>query len=329
MILLTAFTMAGCAGGQAESEATNQVAQPAETAAGEDTQPTFDAEHPLRIGTMRGPSSMGLVYLMDDPRYSFDVVGSPDQLTARLATGDLDAAVLPVNVAATLYNRVPDDVRIVAVTAQGALYAVTANPDVADGSVADLAGKTILSTGHGGTPQTVLEALLAGAGVTAQVQYLAEAPEVVAQLALHPDAVAILPEPFVTSALAQDPNLRVVLDLNEAWREQTGTDLATVVLVVSRQIAADRPAEVSGLVADVAYSTTWVNEHPGEAAPKIVELEIVPNATIAQAAIPRVHLVTWTGPDARDAVLATLAAMYEANPESIGGAVPDDRIFWE
>jgi len=307
--------------------ATTDVAPPATTEAPEDTDPTFDAEHPLRVGTMRGPSSMGLAPLMDDVRYTFDVVGSPDQLTARLVTGELDAAVLPVNVAATLFNRVPGELKLAAVISQGALYAVTADPAVA--SVADLAGHQVISAGRGGTPQTVLDALLADAGVEVAVDYRAEPPEVIGTLALDPNAVAILPEPFVTSALADDPNLRAAIDLGAAWQEATGAPLATTVLVVRTEFNDERPGAVAGLVADIAHTTDWVNQNPAEAAAQIIALDIVPTEAIATAAIPRSHLVTWSGPQAREAVTATLQAMYDANPESIGGEVPDEAFFLE
>jgi len=291
----------------------------------DDTNPTFDLDNPLRIGTMRGPSSMGLAPLMDDPRYEFDVVGSPDQLTARLVTGELDAAVLPVNVAATLFNRVPGELKLAAVTSLGALYAVTADPDV--NSIADLAGHTVISAGRGGTPQTVLDALLAGADVDATVDYRAEPPEVIGVLSRDPSAVAILPEPFVTSALAQDPDLRVAVDLNAAWDELTGAPLATTVLMVRTAFNDERPGDVAGLVADIAHTTNEVNEDPTAAAAQIVELGIVPNEAIAAAAIPRSNLVTWSGPNGREAVAATLQAMYQSNPASVGGTVPDEAFY--
>lgn len=286
-----------------------------------------DAETPLRIGSMRGASSMGLVSLMDQPRYEFDVVGSPDQLTARLVTGELDAAVLPLNVAATLFNRADGELKLAAVTSLGSLYAVTANPNVTEFN--DLAGQSVVATGRGGTPQTVLDALFAAAHLDVSVEYRAEPPEVIAYLTEDPNAVAILPEPFATAVLAQNPDLHVAFDLGEEWRSMTGTELATVVLMVRSVVVEARPSDVSDLVSDIAHSTDWVNEHPAQAAPLIVDLDIVPNAAIAEAAIPRTHLVTWTGSQAREAVEATLTAMHATNPASIGGAIPNASFFLE
>lgn len=289
------------------------------------------ADEPLHVGSLKGPTTMGLVGLMDESLhhttaqpYAFAVVGTPDALTAPLATGDLDAAFLPVNVAATLYSRTDGGVRLAAVTTLGVLHAVSADTSIT--SVADLAGRTVFTTGRGATPQRVIDHLLDDAGIAddVTVDYRAEATEAAAMLVQTPGSVAVLPEPFVTAITAKHPDLHVVVDLNEAWLDATGVPLVTAALVVRSDVP---PDAVAVLLDEYADSVELVNEHPDEAAPLIVAEGILDDAALAERAIPRAHLVDLRGPEARRAVLAYLDVLERTDPASIGGSVPDDGFF--
>ncbi len=290
-----------------------------------------ESEEPLRVGSLKGPTTMGLVGLIDAAvqdetaqPYAFAVVGAPDALTAPLATGDLDAALLPVNVAAAMYARTDGAVKLAAVTTLGVLHAVSDDASIA--SVDDLAGRTVFTTGRGATPQRVIDHLLDDAGITDEVtvDYRAEATEAAAMLLETPGSVAVLPEPYVTAITTKNPNLHVVIDLNEAWRAATDVPLVTAALVVRSDVPADT---VATLLDEYAESVEFVNDHPDEAAPLIVKEGLVAEAKIAERAIPRAHIVDLRGTKARSAVLAYLRVLEKSDPESIGGSVPDDDFF--
>ena len=54
------------------------------------------------------------------------------------------------------------------------------------------------------------------------IEYNSEHSECVAALAANEDAVAMLPQPFVTVAMTQNENIRVALDLTEEWEKASG-----------------------------------------------------------------------------------------------------------
>ena len=58
----------------------------------------------IRIAGLKGPTSMGLVKLMDNEKYKFTLAGSADEVTPLLLKGELDMAAVPANLAAVLYN---------------------------------------------------------------------------------------------------------------------------------------------------------------------------------------------------------------------------------
>ena len=118
------------------------------------TEETADAsEATLRIAGLKGPTTMGLVNLMSDEvasNYNFTMYGAADEIVPLLVKGDLDAAAVPANLAATLYNKTNGAVEVACINTLGVLYIVENGETV--NSVGDLKGQTIVTTGKGATP---------------------------------------------------------------------------------------------------------------------------------------------------------------------------------
>ena len=155
-------------------------------------------------------------YAMD---YDLQLYGAADEIVPLLIKGELDMAAIPANLAATLYQKTSGGIQAVAVNTLGVLYVVEQGDTVH--SMADLKGRTILSTGKGTTPEYVLRYLLTANGLDpdkdVDIQYYSEATEVTAQMASTQDAIAVLPQPYVTAAGLKDDTLRVALDLTAEW----------------------------------------------------------------------------------------------------------------
>jgi NitT/TauT family transport system substrate-binding protein len=265
--------------------------------------------------------------------FSLELAGAPDQLTAKLATGELDAALLPVNLASVLYNRTDGDIRLAAITGMGLFYAVANNalrgdsPEIT--SFADLADANVVSFGLGATPQYVIEYLAQYYGTNLDITFTAEPPEAVAQLLAGQAHVGILPEPFVTSLITQNPDFEVVVSLAEAWEQATGSPLVTTALVFRTEFLTAYPQTTQYLNDAVASSIVWVKENPADAAVVIAEQMILPSVEIAEAAIPRTNLIWLTGETARTSTTDFLTVLYNTNPSAIGGNIPDAGFFVE
>jgi NitT/TauT family transport system substrate-binding protein len=263
----------------------------------------------------------------DGAPFALELVGSPDQLTAKLATGELDAALLPVNLAASLYNHTDGAVQIAAITGLGSIYGITNDPKI--NSFADLSDASVISFGLGATPQFAIDYLANSLPDFLVVEYASEAPEAVAQLVAGQASVGILPEPFVTSVLEQAPEFRIAFSLGDLWLEDTGSPLVSTALVFRRAWADEHPETARALIDKVRESSSFVNDNPAAAAAIVAGRDILPNIEIAQAAIPRLNLVTMTGPEMRTATLDFLATLHNFSPAAIGGDVPGDDFFFE
>ncbi len=296
---------------------------------------------PIEVAALKGPTGMGAVELVRDGGHgrplgdglsttiTVSLHGTVDEIAPGLVKGSLDAAFVPANFAAVLYNRTDGAVQVAAVTTLGALYVVERGDGVR--GIADLAGRTVVTTGKGTTPQYVSEYLLSQAGIADKVtlDYRSEASEAAAALVSGQADVAILPEPYVSTVLAKDSSSRVALDLTSAWNEAAnGSQLVAGVLLVQR--AFDSSDGRLGLLLEAyAESAAFVNDQPNEAAALIAEAGIVPDATIALAAIPRAHIVDLTGADAQAALSGYLQVLHKANPESVGGKLPGDDFYYD
>ena len=109
---------------------------------------------------------MGLVNLMSDEvasNYNFTMYGAADEIVPLLVKGDLDAAAVPANLAATLYNKTNGAVEVACINTLGVLYIVESGDSI--GSVEDLRGKTIYASGKGATPEYALNYILTENGI--------------------------------------------------------------------------------------------------------------------------------------------------------------------
>ena len=328
-----ALALAACAG-----EGGEQPAEP--TADAEDEEPSAEPVA-VRTAALKGPTAMGLVRFMSevdagnlaDNDYSFDIYASADEVTPLIAKSEVDVAAVPANLASVLYNKTEGGVRVIAINTLGVLYIVEQGDSVQ--SVADLAGKTIYASGKGSTPEYglayVLEKNGLAIGEDVQVEWASEHSEALAQLMADPDGVAMLPQPFVTTAQAKNDQIRVALDLTEEWDAvQSGDEqssMITGVAVVRSEFADENPDAVEAFLAHYAESVDFVNDNVAEAAQLVGSYDIV-SAEVAEKALPECNIVCVTGADMKERLSGYLAVLADQNAEAVGGSLPGDDFYF-
>ncbi|MGM0385674.1 MAG: ABC transporter substrate-binding protein [Actinomycetota bacterium] len=330
--LLTLALVAGC---------TTTAPAPDTTSSPSETTPaaTMTAAEPatIRIASLKGPTTMGMVKLMSDAEagatvhdYKVTMYGTADEVVPLVVQGGVDVALVPANLASVLYNRTEGAVQVAAINTLGVLYVVETGETV--DSVADLAGRTVYSTGKGTSPEYVLNHILTGNGLDPAtdltVEFRSEATELAVLLAEADDAVAVLPQPYVTVVQSQNPDVRVALSLTEEWDAVSPeSGLVTGVLLVRRDFAETNAAALADFLADYEASTAWTNENIPAAADLVASYGIVPAAPVAVKAIPLSNITFIDGEEMRTMLGGYLEVLFAANPESVGGALPDDDFY--
>lgn len=285
----------------------------------------------IRIAALKGPTGMGMVKLADKqnyPNYTVSIEASPDALNPRIISGEVDVAAVPVNLASVLYNKLDGDISVLAVSTLGVLYVVEAGSEV--NSVADLAGKTVYATGQGATPEYILNYLLDKNGVagSVEVNYVGEHAALATMLADGSSEIGMLPEPNVTSTLAGNDNLRIALNLTEEWNKVCSTELVQGVVIARKSFVNEHPEAIEQFLREYEKSSAFVNENIDEAAKLIVDAGILGNVEIAKKAIPNCNISFSKGEAMHKAVEGMLAVLFEANPKSIGGKLPDKDFYY-
>lgn len=338
LALALVLSLAACGGAASSSVASSAasseaVPEAASEAASSEEVKELSTTDALRIAGLKGPTTMGLVNLMageDAADYDFEMYGKADEIVPQLVKGELDAAAVPANLAATLYQKTNGAIEVACINTLGVLYVVENGETV--NSVEDLKGKTIVTTGKGTTPEYVLRYILTENGVDPDndvtLDFYSEATEALAQLQAGTSTIAMLPQPFVTSALAQVEGLRVALDMNEEWEKVAGSKLVTGVLVARKDAVEADPARFAAFMDGYKASVEAANTDLENTAALCEQYGIVAKAALAQKALPNCNIVFETGDEMKTDLETYFNVLYAADPTSVGGQLPADDFYY-
>ena len=332
VLSLVVALVGGCSSAPAQNSAGDSAAGP-ETSA-----PANPVD--MNIVALKGPTAMGMVQFMNavdegtiaDNNYNFSIVAAVDEVTPKIVQGQADIAAVPANLASVLYNNTKGGVQVLAVNTLGVLYIVERGDTVK--SVDDLKGKTIFASGKGATPEYALNYILEENGLldAVNIEWKSEHTECVAALTANENAIAMLPQPFVTTAQSKDSNIRIALDLTKEWDKlQAGATepsaLITGVVVARTEFVKEHPEAVAAFMEHYQASVEFVNANTQEAANLIEKYDIVP-AAVAVKALPYCNITFIEGAEMKDKLGGYLGVLFEQNPKSVGGALPGDEFYY-
>lgn len=295
----------------------------------------------MRVATIQGPAGIGMVQLMEENekqaslnRYDFLVESSAQNLASLVISGQVDIACVPTNLAATLYNKTDGDTRLAALYTLGMLYVIENGNTITQ--FEDLRGKTLHVSGQGSVPQYAIEYVLDGYGLTDEVEviYYADHDELAALAASGSVDLCMLPEPKVTAALAQNPDLRVALDVTEGWAEaaELNEDSDSVLtmggVVIRAAFLDEHPDAVKTFLSEYKTSVEYATDSIHETSLLVEKFGIMPNAAIAEKAIPNCNIAYLDGEDMVASIRTFYEVLFASNPQSIGGLIPLDDFYY-
>ena len=283
----------------------------------------------VSIGVLKGPTAIGAVKLIeDDSAYeSVTVIAAAEDMSAKFIQGEVDIAAVPTNLAAVLYNKTDGDVQLLAINTLGVLYILSSDSSIQ--SVADLKGRTIVTSGQGSVPEYALNyileqnGLIPGENVT--VEYKQEHTEVAALAVSGAADIVMVPEPFVTSILTKSDSMQVAIDVTKAWEDtENGAPLAMGCIIAHKDT--DK-AVIDAFLKDYKASTEFANSNIDETAKIIGDAGILDEAVVKQA-IPRCNIVCQTGAEMKETMQNFLTVLFEENPQSVGGTLPGEDFYY-
>lgn len=296
----------------------------------------------INIAALKGPTAMGMVKMMsgseDDSDekypYTFTIAASADEITPSLIQGNFDIAAVPANLASVLYNKTQGGIEVLAINTLGVLYIVENGNTIS--TVEDLKGKTIYASGKGATPEYALNYMLRSNGIDPDtdvtIEYKSEHTECLSALEADPDGVAMLPQPFVTTAMMNNENTRIALNMTEEWEkaaQEEGSDAALItgVVVARSEFIEEHPEAVELFMTRYKESVDYTNGSVSEAAALIEKYGII-KAAVAEKAIPYCNITFISGSEMKEKLSGYLSILYTQNTEAVGGTLPADDFYY-
>lgn len=320
-VLTVVLIFAGCSGDNDKTKE-NTVVEPLE----------------LSIYGLNGPSSMGMIKLFEEkPSFgenvipTFTNVSQPDEIIGKLVTGEIDIAAVPTNVASIIYNKTEGNYKLAAVNTLGVLYIMTAEGTEIN-NLEDLRGKTIGASGLGSVPEYVLNHVLKENGIDPEndvtIDFSLSHADLAQGIISGKIEIALLPQPFVTM-VTMSSDAKIAISMQDEWSKIEDADLAMGCIIVRADLIESRPEVVNSFLSAYKKSVNWVNENPIDAGVLIEKFEVLPKAKMAELAIPNSNIVFFEGDDAKAQMEGILKVLFDFNPKSIGGKLPDEKFYYK
>ena len=326
LALTLALSLTAC-GGQANSE-------PQQPDTQEETTP---AE--VNLYVLSGPTGIGAMNLWaaadageTKNTYHITMPGANDEVVAALSNGEADIAAVATNLAATLYNKTSGGVTVLAVNTLGVLSMLSNGQEAA--AVSDLKGKTIYAPGQGANPEYILRYVLTGNGLDPDkdvtLRFVGEGSELLTVWQSDPEAVILAPQPVATSILMQNENAKTLFDMTEEWDKIAGDDSTLMMgcVIVRNEFLQANPGAVELFLQEYAASIEKAQSDVEGTAALCQQYGLIPKAALAQKAIPSCGLTFATGAEMKTGLSGYLQVMFDANPKSVGGALPGDDFYY-
>lgn len=335
LIIVSTLSLAGCSKSNTTVSATEATT---ESTTSQDK--SADTKTDINIAVLKGPTAIGMVKLMSDSElgntdnnYNFTISATADEIVPKIVKGELDIATVPANLSSVLFNNTEGKISVAAINTLGVLYVVQSDSNEQINSIQDLKGKTILSTGKGTTPEYVLNYILASNGIDPtndiNIEYKSESAEVVANLQASDTNIAVLPEPYVTTAKSKI-ELKTVLDLTKEWDNiDSEGSLITGVVIARNEFLNENKEAFNKFLEEYKSSTEFVNNDIEQSSTLVEKYGIVPSADIAKKAIPNCNITFIEGNEMEQKLNGYLQILFNQNPKSIGGKLPDEKFYYK
>ena len=275
----------------------------------------------MKLTAPAGAPALAVATLAAENPENYTFVAA-DTIGAEFAKNETDFIIAPINAGAKLFKAGKSTYRLAAVVTWGNLYIASQK---ADFTLESLNGAEVTLFGENTINASVVLAVLEAKGIQpAAVSYLSGAAETQAELLSNPEAIVVTADPAVTAAMIKNENVKTI-SVQELLKEAFGTDgYAQAGLFVRADTLAADEAGVKAFLDAVKDAADKAETDVKAMAEAAVKLEILPNAKVAEAAIPGCSIRFTPAAEAREAIEKTAAF----DLSQYGGEVPADEFYY-
>ena len=162
------------------------------------------------------------------------------------------------------------------------------------------------------------------------LRFVGEGSELLTVWQTDPEAVILAPQPVATSILMQNENARTLFDMTEEWDKVSGGESTLMMgcVIVRNAFLQEHPDAVTLFLQEYAASIEKAQSDAAGTAALCEQYGLIPKAALAEKVLPYCGLTFVTGAEMKAGLSGYLQVMFDADPRSVGGAMPDDGFYY-
>ncbi|AQS03639.1 ABC transporter substrate-binding protein [Clostridium beijerinckii] len=262
---------------------------------------------------------------------NYTIEQNSDSLVTSVMKSEPDIAIVPSNVAATMFNK-NKEYKIAGTVGFGSFYIGTTNQNQ---SVEDLKGKEVYNIGKGLTPDIIARTILKEKGIDVDKEinfsYVNTVNELAPIILSGKSEYAVIPEPALSTVQSKNDKFNVMLNLNEEWKKlndsQYGYPQSTI--IVKKELLENDKEFVSELLKQVKDSEEWIYNNKETVGDYCEEIGVSAKKPIVVKAIDRSNIKYVDIKDSYKEYETYFKKLNEFDSKTIGGSIPNDEIFME
>ena len=252
----------------------------------------------LVLATLKGPSSMGMIRIIDSlsqgngHHVEAKILNEPMQVRKMMIEQSADFVILPTTMAALLYNK-GLEYQVVAIPVWGSLYLFAGDSTITHWE--DLRGRRINLMARGMTPDVLFRYLLLQNNIDPDKDVRLDYSfpthiDLANAVAAGRCEVAVISEPLASMVEEKNSSVHRLFSLSEEWTKHQGNAVVETSFMVRKSTIQACPEAVEQLLLSYEASTKWVNANPDSAARLLVKYDISPNYLVGLSSIQHAKL---------------------------------------
>lgn len=278
--------------------------------------------HSYQMYLLNGPTGIGGLKMMKDYKaIDIKMVNAPNNMLSMIIKGEADIAAIPANMAAIIFNR-QLQYKAVAVISETKFFIVSANKNIQ--TINDLRNKTIYCGTKLAAPDLMLQYLISKEKIEkANINYSFSNPDLAKMIASENADAAILPEPFVSSAMLENKNVHIVVEISKYVE-----NYPVAILIAKDTFINHNKALLNEVLDEYKKSTDYILNNKNEIENLIKNSPMIINPKAAVYGLNRMGLTFYDGSKMKFALNSYYNFLYNFDKQLIGNKIPSDNFYY-
>ncbi len=301
-----------------------------------DEPPTEEEKITINIGLYEGASALGAAHLLDNSDkdvsyeyYSGTAYSSISELTAALENGDVQAAAMPLNEAAKIYNNNGGGYKIAMINSLFN-YCIAQNGNALSNDIAELAGKTVVVAADDSIGKIVIDKLISDYSIEGcSVTTVDSSEALMSGLADGSIQYGLTQEPYMSTLSANNANVTMGIDLYDSWFDAGNVDIVTGCLVASDTFITTNAKAFVYFLKDYEASVILAKKNLDETAQLSEKYGLIDSADSAKAGIPGCGIMAKKNNDMANLASEFFNFVASVDVSAIGGKTPGVDFYYK